>query len=544
MLDSRIARSACRAGGLAASLLVTCATLTRGDLPPGQPFAVPKDRAEWEARRPSVVAALAPPAEAVPGQSGTLTFAAAEERDGLIIERVTRPGSAAGAAPRGVFVRPGRVATERRIPLIVLVPEPDQTGADALAAGWDGRPPALVLARFDFATLALDPVAPRPLHVRSLRAALDDLLLRPEVDPDRIAVVGLGRNGLTALGWMAADPRVRCGVAAIESQVVAAGASESTPCEQLAALCAPRPLCLMVGEPLPLPPAARSVAKTLERVAKGTYKVYGNEGTGLTFSQFGEFAGHDSVNTRLQWMAALEHLDKRFRPQGPTPLGHAPQPEPTFEPGDPDVANLTAAGIAGWAPEMSGRDSTWTWRDGVVTCQPKAHEYGWLRCPVEVSDFLLQVEWQVPAHGNAGIFLRAQPVAWFLPPTEENRLRVMTLGLTWPSRTGLELQTQDDPGQANRYSTGSLYRHAAPSANPTHSPNQWNRSTVRARGTRIEVWNNGVQVLDADLNQSDATLPNPPLRGYFGLQNHGAPAEYRAIRLKRLSPSPPGPTGH
>ncbi len=346
---------------------------------------------------------------------------------------------------------------------------------------------------------------------------------------------------MTALRFMARDPRVTCGVAAIESRSAASKMSigmvtVTTHFEELAALCAPRPLCLMVGEPVPLPPAAQSVGKLLERAVKGTYKVYGPEGTGMTYSLFGEFPGHDSVSTRLQWMAGLEHLDKHFRPQGAKPLGHPPEPEPTFDSDDGEVLNLTERGIAGWSPEMSGRDATWTWRDGVVVCQPKANEYGWLRCPVEVADFLLQVEWQVPAKGNAGIFLRAKPVDWSYPPTEENRLRVMNLGLTWPSRTGLELQTQDDPGSANRYSTGSLYRHAAPAANPTQSPGHWNRSTVRARGPRVEVWNNGEQVLDADLARCTDTLPVPPLKGYIGLQNHGAPAEYRAIRLKRLPP--------
>ena len=171
----------------------------------------------------------------------------------------------------------------------------------------------------------------------------------------------------------------------------------------------------MVGEALPLPPG-RSVGKAIERAAKGTYRVYGKEGEGrFSFTHYGEFAGNKVVPARLAWMAGLEWLDRFFRPQGPTPLGHAPEPEPTLAPADPAILNLTEAGIAGWASEMSARDSTWTWQDGVIKCQPKEHEYGWLRCPVAVDDFILTVEWQVPARGNAGIFLRARPVDWFLP---------------------------------------------------------------------------------------------------------------------------------
>ena len=192
---------------------------------------------------------------------------------------------------------------------------------------------------------------------------------------------------------------------------------------------------------------------------------------------------------------------------------------------DGTALNLSEHGIAGWAAEMSHRPGCWTWLDGVIVCKPGPNEYGWLRAPIEVGDFVLKVEWKVPAKGNAGIFLRARPVTWSIPPGDQSKPRVASLGLDWPSRTGLELQAQDDPGDANRYSSGSLYRHAAPAANPTHPAGQWNRYTVRARGSRIEVWSNGQQVLDTTLNRASDTLPDPPLRGYVGLQNHGAPAE-------------------
>ena len=463
------------------------------------------------------------------------------------------PSSPHNPSYDGLYLRRDRSGATDRMPLVVLVVDPRPAGTLAITPGWDGRPPASVLMEMGFAVLIFDN---RQFGIPfmgefSLHAALDVALARPEVDPARVAVLGLGKTGITALRLMAMDSRITCGVAAIESRdaeatmdfgVGGVSGTVTTSVEEFAALCAPRPLCLMIGEPLPLPPPAKSIGRTLERAAKGTYQVYGKEGAGLTFSLFGEFAGHDSVDTRLQWMAALEHLDKHLRPQGPTPLGHAPEPEPTFDPTDDQVLNLSAHGIAGWSSEMSFRDSTWTWNAGVVACRPGPHEYGWLRSPVEVTDFLLQVEWKVPERGNAGIFLRARPVDWILPPTEENRLRVAALGLTWPSRTGLELQTQADAGEANRYSTGSLYRHAAPCANPT-KPGEWNRSTVRARGPRVEVWNNGAQVLDADLNRSGDTLPNPPLKGYIGLQNHGTPAEYRSIRLKRLPPEPEGTQG-
>ena len=42
----------------------------------------------------------------------------------------------------------------------------------------------------------------------------------------------------------------------------------------------------------------------------------------------------------------------------------------------------------------------------------------------------------------------------------------------------------------------------------------------------VEVWCNGRQVLDTRIDQYP-TLRHPPLRGYFGLQNHGVGASFQ-----------------
>ena len=91
------------------------------------------------------------------------------------------------------------------------------------------------------------------------------------------------------------------------------------------------------------------------------------------------------------------------------------------------------------------------------------------------------------------------------------------------------------PRNADKYSSGSLYRHAAPSENPIHKAGEWNRYTVRAQGPRIEVWSNGKQILDANINEY-STLRHPPLKGYIGLQDHGVPAEFRNVRYLMLEP--------
>ncbi len=293
------------------------------------------------------------------------------------------------------------------------------------------------------------------------------------------------------------------------------------------ALCAPRHLQIFSGELDPFAP--ESGFKTLRNTAQKAYALYKDKSRGIGYAFYG---GVGAAVTLLEWEGVLETLDKEFLPQGPTALGHPGEPEPVV---DSRFTNPAENGIAGWAVEMSQRPTTWTWNDGVITCQPGKNEYGWLRLPVELDDFIFQVEWKVPVKGNTGIFLRARPVPWSIPPSPKGKDRVSALGLEWPSRTGLELQAQDDPGVADKYSSGSLYRHAAPAENPIKPPGQWNRYTVRARGPRIEVWSNGKQVLDTRIDAL-GSLRNPPLHGYIGLQDHGVSAEFRNIRYLRLEP--------
>ena len=519
-----------RPGCFVLLLIVGAMASGKAEAQGSKPFPLPKDRAAWDSRR-----------EALRGQvDESLSRGLPARPKDVRLEakgRESRPGPTiepfaiddASGKIGGVLVLPEGAGESRRVPLVLLVRDPARPSKGAIEEpGFDGRPPAATLAGFGFATLAIDPNPAEGPHLRDLRIALGAALARPEFDADRVAVVGIGPAGLVALRLMAIDERVDCGVVAVESRDLLP--SSRTRFEELAALCAPRPLSLMVGEALPS--LANSPAKAIERAVKGTYKVYGPEGTGLAMNIYGEFPGHDSVATRLQWMAGLEQLDKHLRPQGPTPLDHAPETEPEA---DGRFVDLAERGIAGWSAEMSQRPGTWTWLDGVITCKPLGpNEFGWLRLPIEVDDFILKVEWRVPDKGNGGIFLRAKPVTWALPPGDLSKPRLQALGLEWPSRTGLELQAQADPGDANRYSSGSLYRHAAPAANPTRVPGQWNRYTVRARGPRIEVWSNRRQVLDTSLDRYPETLPNPPLRGYIGLQNHGSPAEYRNLKLLRL----------
>lgn len=553
--------------------------LVAADDRPG--FTLPRDRSSWETQRAEVRKALhdllgdLPPRPQPPRAERI----GREQRAGYTIE-LLRIDNGAGARIPAVLVLPEGAGRDHRVPAILYLHYYGPRGKEeVLRPGPDGHAPAETLARRGFAVLCIDAYfagerrgqgpggpderGPRTeelslfktflvegktlwgMMLRDDQISLDYLLSRPEIDPERIGATGMSMGATRAWWLMALDERVACTVAvgclprftdllsAHHPQAHAIylwipGLLKHFDTEAVLALCAPRPLATMVGDRDPSSPV--SGVWTLRASTQRAYGLYGKRGE----FQSTVFGGLGHTYTLLEWDMMLEFFDKHFLPQGPTPLGHSPEPEPEVT---DDWVNPAEHGIAGWAVEMSQRPGTWTWRDGVIRCQPGPNEYGWLRLPVELDDFVLTVEWKVPRRGNTGIFLRAKPVPWTIPPSEEGKLRVATLGLDWPSRTGLELQAADDPGQASKYSSGSLYRHAAPAANPTHPAGEWNRYTVRCRGMRVEVWSNGEQVMDTQLDHYP-TLRKPPLKGYIGLQNHGAPGEFRNIRYKRLRAEP------
>ena len=265
-----------------------------------------------------------------------------EAKQGLTVERFAIDlGSSGSRSIEGVLILPDKAGPSSRVPVVILVGAPSGSAREAIdGAGLDGRPPGLAMAKFGFASLAMDANPGGSTHLRNLRIALDALLAQPEIDTGRIGVIGLGPAGPVALALMAVDERISCGVSAIETRdfsdldaLFGGGPSPrfssfdpATFVDLLAALCAPRSLALYYGERLPLPSA--SAGKRLEGNIRRLYKLYGPEGNGLASTHFGEFDGHDSIATRLQWMGGLEQLDKHFRPQGPNPLGHATEPEP------------------------------------------------------------------------------------------------------------------------------------------------------------------------------------------------------------------------
>ncbi len=522
-------------------------------------FQQPKTKAEWEQRRVEIREDLRkllelpnPKVDARPEEPDAQPLEGGCAQVELLLNSETNTVRAVEVLPKGFDPSkkwPAVLLLEDGLPVLKL---------DMSKPGPDGKPTALSLALRGYVVVRVAQPADPNLWKPTLpgrRPRLGELIARdetalrllrglPHVDPDRIAVVGIDQGATRATWLMALNADIKGGAVISGSprfaDLLASGAlkeDEAAPwiktmlksydAEVLFALSTPRTIWHLVGD--------RGTSwdvsgiDVIRDTAKPLYKLFGHEGG--YFDNL--FHGIGKGCTLLEWDMAHEAIDKSLNSQGPTPLGHAPEAEPKV---DGRFVNPAENGIAGWVAEMSQRPSTWTWSQGVIACKPGPDEYGWLRAPIELDDFILTLEWRVSKGGNSGVFLRSKPVDWFLPPTFANSMVVPTRGLDWPSRTGLELQSSDDPGRVSKYHSGSLYRHAAPSANPTHPAGQWNKWTIRCRGLRVEVWSNGEQVMDTMLDQYP-TLRTPPLKGYFGLQNHGNGTEFRNIRYLKLDPS-------
>ena len=167
----------------------------------------------------------------------------------------------------------------------------------------------------------------------------------------------------------------------------------------------------------------------------------------------------------------------------------------------------------------------WSVKNGEIECDGLG--FGFLRYAREpFADVTLRMEFRLgkPADGepcNAGIGLRTGAF-------DRRRSRA-----TRPSLRGYELQLLDDAGSPpSTHSSGSLYRYVAPRENAIRPAGEWNDLEVTLVGPRIRVVLNGRSIQDVDQG-SVPQIRSKPLSGFFSLQNHGGPARFRNLRVRR-----------
>jgi hypothetical protein len=167
----------------------------------------------------------------------------------------------------------------------------------------------------------------------------------------------------------------------------------------------------------------------------------------------------------------------------------------------------------------------WSVKEGEIDCDGLG--FGFLRYAREpFADVTLRMEFRLgkKADGepcNAGIGVRTGAF-------DRRRSRA-----TRPSIRGYELQLLDDAGSPpSTHSSGSLYRYVAPRENAIRPAGEWNDLEVTLVGPRIHVVLNGRSIQDVD-QETVPQIRTKPLSGFFSLQNHGGPARFRNLRVRR-----------
>ncbi|MDX3774218.1 DUF1080 domain-containing protein [Chromatiaceae bacterium AAb-1] len=148
------------------------------------------------------------------------------------------------------------------------------------------------------------------------------------------------------------------------------------------------------------------------------------------------------------------------------------------------------------------------------------------------TDFELELEWQISASGNSGVFYKVAGAD----------------SAIWSS--GLEYQLLDDdnyPGHDNPiHFTASLFDIYAPQVDAHQPAGSWNHTRIVVRHPQVEHWLNGKLVLQFELGSADwqQRTANSKFagidafakteRGHIALQDHGDRVAFRQIRIREL----------
>jgi Domain of Unknown Function (DUF1080)/Concanavalin A-like lectin/glucanases superfamily len=166
--------------------------------------------------------------------------------------------------------------------------------------------------------------------------------------------------------------------------------------------------------------------------------------------------------------------------------------------------------------------------DGAIMCKPGRG--GVLYTAKQYADFVIKLEFQLPAGGNNGLAIRYP-------------------GYGRAAYDGMcELQVLDD--DAPQYATldprqyhGSIYGIVAAQRGALKPAGQWNEQVVTVTGSRIKVELNGTVIVDADVAKVDSYLEDKPhpgkmlSQGHFGFAGHGDPVKFRNLFIKEVKPA-------
>ena len=190
---------------------------------------------------------------------------------------------------------------------------------------------------------------------------------------------------------------------------------------------------------------------------------------------------------------------------------------------------------AGWRT-LRGPDfptSAWRIEDGCLRTIGNGSRAD-LATELRFRNFEWEFEWKVGEGVNSGV----KYLVFGIRPSASGKLDPLV-----PKALGFELQLVDDDrvGDAKtspRHGTGALYPFLAPSRRPPNlTAGVWHTGRVVVRGTKIEHWLNGVQVLAAD-------RASPELRAALAAEERDdlpKPADADALSRGIVARFAPGP---
>ncbi|WP_420633558.1 3-keto-disaccharide hydrolase [Candidatus Palauibacter sp.] len=181
--------------------------------------------------------------------------------------------------------------------------------------------------------------------------------------------------------------------------------------------------------------------------------------------------------------------------------------------------------------QMEDVPEGWSAADGTLAFTPGARG-GTLITRDTYTDFDLRLEWKVGPAGNSGIFFGISEA------TES------------AFQSGPEMQVLDNAGHYDGgnplTSAGSNYGLHAPPEDVSRPAGEWNEVRIVRHGNQVVHWLNGVRIVEYEIGSTEweelvagsKFIEWPDYgrhhEGHLGLQDHGDPAWYRNIRVRRL----------
>lgn len=178
--------------------------------------------------------------------------------------------------------------------------------------------------------------------------------------------------------------------------------------------------------------------------------------------------------------------------------------------------------LEGWA----GAKNDYEVVGGAIVCKPGRG--GVLFTEQQYSDFVVRLEFQLPAGGNNGLAIR-------YPGSGR---------ASYDGMCELQVLDNDDNKYKNldpRQYHGSVYGVAPAHRGYLRPVGQWNYQEVTVRGSTIRVELNGTVIVDADVSKVTEYkdgLDHPGIgltQGHFGFAGHNDPVKFRNIAIKQLS---------